>query len=320
MNQRYMKAITLLILAVMLSGCISPDVFDQALNRPDNTEEEPTPDYEGIEVSGPQCTVDSEPCGVAEITAFSIPKLSATVENTGEGSAQIPLNEETVAGNEVLVSKCDEYLIKEFRAEISRETEVRDVKTQRTVTLKPGETLEMQWFVELRSPDTSDTSCTFDFAVELQQFLETVKQVQVRGSEGIPRAGTLEYTTPGRTPVELVVDAEEDIVQEVIGGEPTPIQAKAYIVNHGSGEITSVRYNFQDQIRLESAVQDRTCSTQDIRLSEDTQQQQRTAVVCRFMPGRIDTSQIVDITAKTTYKYRFDLSPVTITMRALEGG
>lgn len=310
----------MLLAAVVLAGCVSPPEMPGGGGDDDNDEAGTS----GVTVTGPTCVVDETPCAAAEITEFSIPEISVSVRNTAKTPVRIPLNSQSSHGKEVLVSKCPQYLVKEFGAEVSTGSSVQEVTEQRSVMLDPGEALDMTWFVELRrSVETSNISlsCVFRFEPSFSQRLVTVKQVQVRESEHVSRTPGLMYTTTAQTPVELVIDADDSVVQEMIGGEVRPLQVKSYLRNRGIGEIRSAGYrNGPERIHVSAAGLPTDCTDRRIEITRGEETVRKRGVLCRITPDRIDGSQIYEIRAETTIDYVQELPPVELRIGALEAG
>ncbi len=317
------EILILLCIVVVLAGCTAipelPDVSDDSEN---GEEDETMTDVNGVSVTGPTCIVDNTPCADVQVTEFSVPEMAVSVENTGDTPATVALNDDALHGREVLTSKCSEYRIQEFRAEVVTGSSVRDAASQGSVVIDPGEELEATWFVELRpgvDPGDTSLSCVFRFQALLSQQLTTVKQVQVRGSETVDRLQGLPYDTTGQTPVELVVDTEDSVVQELIGGEVRPFQAQSYLVNRGTGDIVDAAYrNGPERIHLTASGLDRDCSDRQIDIMQGEERVQTAGILCRIIPGQVDGSQLYDIKAETTYDYRYTLEPIELAVGTLE--
>lgn len=308
---------TLLLIALVIAGCTQPDLPEPGDNN--NDQQQPA---EGVSVQGPECTVGNSPCSATQLTQYSLPEISLSVQNTGETPAHIQLNGPRRTGEGVLSSKCDEYGVRDFTADISGRSGVEDISNQRTVSLQPGERLDATWFVELEGQvDTSNSTflCVFRFDLAFSQDIETTRQVQVRGSEDIPRTTGLGYHTSSRTPIELVVDTDDVMTQRIVGGEPTPVQARSYIINRGPGEVTNMQDPVtRERIRLHiPGINDRDCTEQSVTVQQGEDATPGTATVCRFDPGRIDRSQIFDLAAETRYTYEMPLTPVELRLSSL---
>jgi hypothetical protein len=321
--------ILLLLCTVLLAGCTQmpelPDAStttDDENNAADEDGGNAGTDAVGVAVTGPTCVVEDVPCAGTEITEFSIPEITVTITNTGRTPAHIELNDGALNGQAVLASKCSQYRVREFRAERAAGSSVADVANQRSVTLDTGEQLEMTWFVELRSgvdPDETSINCVFRFQPTVSQQLTTVKQVQVRNGNDVQPVTSLSYATTGRTPVELVIDADDSVVQEMIGGSARPFQVQSYLVNRADGDITAADADQgSGRIGVSAAGLERDCSDRQISVGQGEDRTTQRGVLCRVIPEQIDTSQIYGITAKTAYDYTYSLDPVELAVGTLE--
>lgn len=320
---RHVAAAGMLLAAALLAGCTTPPNMPGNGGSGNGNNDGET-GGNGVTVTGPTCLVDGQPCASTEITAFSIPEISVSARNTGKTPVTLQLNKQASQGRQVLTAKCPQYTVKEFRAEISTGAAVNEVTGQQSVTLDPGETLDMTWFMELHS-DLATTnrslSCVFRFNPTFSQRLVTVKQVQVRGSERIQPASTLQYTTTARAPVELIIESDTSVVQDVIGGDVRPLQVKSYLMNRGAGAITSTGYrNGQKRIHLTAAGLPTDCTDRQITVTQGEQTMQQPGILCRITPERIETAQIYEVRAETTYTYERVLPPVELSLGTLEAG
>lgn len=321
-RRKRLLAVLLIVAVAVFAGCVSPPAMSNGSDGDGSDDEDGQTGEGGISVVGPTCTVDGASCADAEVTEFSIPKMTVSVQNDGEEPARVDLNGGGGQGQQVLVSKCPQYRVKEFKAEVSQGSSVRDVASKGSVSLQPGETLDLTWFVELgERVETTDAAlnCLFRFQAAFSQRLTTLKQVQVRGSEDIPRTTGLSYETTAGYPVELVVSADDSIVQQVIGGEPTSLQAKSYLVNRGAGTIKSAQYSGgPERIHLTVPELPKDCSERQVRLTQGEQSTLLDGVLCSFQPDRIESSQIYELRAQTTYTYVTQLPSVELSIHALE--
>lgn len=321
-----LRLFSLVLVCVAIAGCtgvVMPDVdVDDPTNGgssddDDNSPDRTLPEGAGLEVQQFSCTVDGTPCGEADVTEFSIPQLSLSVVNTGEADIDVTVGEGSGKGRGLLVEKCDGYRIRDFEATVDSGSSTRGVARERKVSLAPGEELSATWFVELK--DTVDVgnssyACAFDAELTANQLLTTVKQLQVRGDETIPTASDLTYRTTAKAPVELVVESKDSIVQEELGGTIVPIEVRSYAVNRGGGEIVSMvhpRATTDIYVTMNSDGQKECLRKEFVQQSADGQVSTM-GTICRFTIGRVETSQIFDVTAKARYTYELPLPPVEI--------
>lgn len=319
MERRRIQLLLVVAVAVMLAGCTAPE----DLNVPDTNPSNDPVEVSGVDVTGPQCTVDGTACNAADITPYSIPEISIGVVNEGEGTIELDLNGGRAGGRQVLSSMCNSFTIKEFRAQKGSSGSSRDVSTMRTVQLDAGERLDLTWFVEaIDDIDTSESviGCLLQFDIDFEQRLRTVKQIQVRGSEDIPVATGLDDFTTSQRPVELVIDVEESAVQEIIGGEIKPVQARGYVVDHGGGEITELQHPSRpEQIHISTnGIPRQECTSQRIANGGNRSSAADEAILCRLMPERVQSSQIYDVVAETAYRYNIELPTVELALQPLE--
>lgn len=321
--RRQVVAAGFLLAALLLAGCTQPPEIPSNMDENSSDEDQNT-GTNGVRVSGPTCVVDEQPCSSAEITEFSIPEISLSVRNTGKTPMELPLNDQLSHGKQVLVSKCPQYVVKEFQAEVTADSSVDDVTNSRSVTLDPGETLELTWFMEFRQDiDMSNRSlsCVLRFRTVFSQRLVTVKQVQVRASDHVRRKPGLTYTTTATSPVELVIESDDSVVQEEIAGDIRPLQVKSYLMNRGTGEITAAQYrNGPERIRLTASGLPTDCTDRRIEITRGDQTSRQRGLLCRVTPERIDGSQIYELRAETTYTYTRELPPVELRIGTLEAG
>ncbi len=309
-----------LVTAVLIAGCTgegTPELPSASIDNGQDDESENT--GPGITVTGPTCEVDGTACGVAQLTEFSVPEIQVSVENTGKTPADVQVSGPERRGKDVLVSKCDAFQVREFRADISGRAAANDITSQETVTLKPGERLDLRWFMEVGSGTDIDDAliCLLQFGLTFEQDLQTIKQVQLRADSDVPVVQGLAYDTSSTTPVELVVDADDTIIQRIIGADVAPVQARSYVRNTGDGTITGVVHPVTREhiaLRLPGA-RDRTCSNQEIRGQEFDGN--ATARVCSFTPRIVRHSQIAEVIAETAYRYEQDLDPVELRIGSL---
>lgn len=313
-----------LIAAVLVAGCtegISSEIgVDNDDNEENGVEGESPAGEDGITVLGPECTAEGQACEAAEITEFSVPELDLSVQNDGTVPAEISLDDLRDRGENVLVSMCDEYRVREFRAGISGRPGVGDIAGQPTVTLEPMERLDLTWFVEPAPDATIDDvmSCSFDFELVFEKDVQTMRQVQVRDDREVPVIHDLSYETSSNTPVALIIETDGDIVQDVIGDERAPIQVEGYAFNRGTGEVTEMEHPdtgapVELYIPGMSGYQCSDRSGDDVVAVEDTIR------VCSGVPPVVQHSQLFDIIAETRYTYETTPDPVELTVRPLEG-
>ncbi len=302
---------------ILIAGCVNGL---SSLPDANGDEEEEVVVEGGVSVTGPDCTVDGLDCGTAQITRFSVPELSVTVRNEGLTPADIDIGEPGT-GDELLVSMCDEYHVREFDAEITGRAG-GDVTGQDSATLEPGEQLEFTWYVEpAPGADTDELlSCVIRFNLVLEQDLQTIQQVQVREDRTVTRLTGLSYDTASDMPVELIIDADDSIVEDVVGGERIPVQATAYVRNRGHGTVTDVSHPTMPthiHVYLPGAMRS-DCSNQDIVGGVDDGTGQNQARICSFQVPSVSHSQVVDLIAETRYAYEMELDPVEIRLGGLE--
>jgi len=319
-GNRRVAAAAMLFATLLLAGCTTPPELPG--NSGSDTDARTT--ATGVTVTGPSCRVDGEPCASAEVTEFSIPEIGVNVRNTAETPVTLQVGGGGSNGGQVLAAKCPQYTVKEFRAEAVSGATRSTVTGQGAVTLDPGETLEMTWFMELHRDITTSNrslSCVLRFAPTFSQRLVAVKQVQVRGSERIAPATGLQSATTAATPVELVIEADTSIVQDIIAGDVRPIQVKSYLMNRGVGEIVSTGYrDGPGRIHVTAADLSTDCTDRQVSITEGDQTMQQPGVLCRITPGQVETAQVYEIRAETTYTYEQELPPVELRLGELEAG
>lgn len=309
-----------LVIAVLVAGCTEdvPELPSAPIDgEEDDDENKPT--GTGVTVTGPTCEVDGTACAIAQLTKFSVPELKVSVKNTGKTPANIQVSGQARKGREMLTTMCDAFRIKEFRAGIDSRSAAGDVTAQQTVTLKPGERLDLQWFAEtVPNAELSDALiCLFRFKLTFTQDLQTMRQVQVRADSDVPVVSGLSQDTSATLPVELVVESDGTVVQRFIGAEQAPVQAQSYLKNRGGGTITDVGHPVTGEriaLRLTDAVT-QDCTSQEVR--GGTSVGNTTARVCSFIPDRVSHSQIFDVIAETRYTYEHELRPVELRIGSL---
>lgn len=256
----------------------------------------------GLNVQGPDCSLREGDCSGASITRYSIPKVSLEMSNQGELPVELELGDE---GREILQSKCDLYDLKEFRVEKSIGADSSPV-TGEEIELGPGESLDLQWFLELGKnveyPE-NETVCLIHFGLEGSQEVETSQQIQIRGNENVPTVSGLSTYTSSRSPADLYIQVDRRIVQERIGGDIRPLIVESGLRNVANGSITSI--NTPGDVPVDISIdgmRDRDCSESGESIVPGT--------VCRFTPPVVEDSEIYEVVARTDYAYTWDLGTV----------
>lgn len=310
MNNRY--ALLVLVVAVVLAGCTANG------GPPSEEEEEP----KIIEIQGPDCFVNDNPCSSLQLTRYDGPvEIGVTFNNYGDTPVDLTLGGSPA--REVMVSKCNDEIasITQFSATL-RGTQTRDEMSggdvPQEIRIEGGMSLDMEWELEL-VPDGDDISslgysCPMDFELGFTQTINTSRQIQLKQDETVPDVQSLDTQTSARQPVRLQVEAPDRTVAD---GSQT-IVMRGYFQDRGNGEITSI-----EDIQPQSGDIDFSCGSGNLRMYGSGQREgQSYRRVCRATPNASDrnqaSSQIQWIGMTGTYDYELPLNSVTLDLVPVE--
>ncbi len=313
------RAALFLAAALVLAGC--------TVVQNGTDDEEP----KRLQVSGPSCTVNGEPCRSVDITRYSSPQVSIEIANYGKSEVDLRLGGE---GRGVMVSDCNLYNIKEFDAVRESRVEVENVAGEERVDLPPDSRLSLKWELELADVDVSRLgyTCPLDFAVEFNQTLNTTRQVQVKEDRTVEDASALDSFTTAIWPVRLRIDTSERVLQD------RSFVARAYLSNRGPGEVKMIGHSAVDHAidlrfegdegddyrKLQGSKGDRCSVKGEVAMYGSGERRGESfREVCQFIPRDVSGfggSQVFEMTAETEYGYRMDLSEVRISLVPVEGG
>lgn len=305
MNKRLALIVTIGA-AVLLAGCTMPG------NQPSQEEEKP----KIIQIEGPDCFVADTPCSSGQLTKYDGPaEVRVVFNNYGDTETDVQVGS---MGREVMVSKCNDELVEisDFTARTIGTQQRSDVTGNDVVELEGGQSLEMEWELDIVPADQDLSSlgysCPMDFSVGYTQQIESSRQIQLKADESVPDVQSLDSRTSSKRPVGLAVDAPE----RTLTGSGRTVVMRGYFQNKGSGEITSVN----SIEALTSSGLSFTCGDGNIRMyGEGKREGQSYRRVCRADATLSGTSsQIEWIGMEGEYEYNLPLNDVTIQLVPVE--
>ncbi|MFB6265745.1 MAG: hypothetical protein ABEI07_01535, partial [Candidatus Nanohaloarchaea archaeon] len=233
-------AIVSLVVLVTLAGCTAFPQQETEKDRPDT-----------VQLEGPTCQVSGQPCSSGAVTKYaSTGAVRLTVSNNGDSNMTVFLGD---VGRKVMTSKCNSELVNITGYTVKNGSS--GVFTERTrygpgerpwnkVELGKEERVVLEWELDV-VPGNGYISrlgqkCHMGFELGFNQTVETRKQIQLRRSEEVPKAGKLSSSTTSKRPVRLVVESPATFLASP--GQDRTLVTKAYLRNVGTGEVRDIFY------------------------------------------------------------------------------
>jgi len=297
----------------VLAGCTA-----NGGTGPSEKQEEP----KVIDVQGPDCFVNDNPCSSLQLTRYDGPvEISVTFNNYGDTPVELTLGGSPARS--VMVSKCNSEIaeITGFSATL-RGTQTRDEMTggdvPQKIQIEGGRSLDMEWELNL-VPGGEDISslgysCPMDFELGFTQTIDASRQIQLKQDSTVPDVQSLDTRTSARQPVRLNIEAPERTVAD---GSQT-IVMRGYFQDRGNGEITSI-----DDIQPQGSDLDFSCGSGNLRMYGSGQREgQSYRRVCRATPDadarNQAPSQVKWIGMTGTYDYELPLNSVNLDLVPVE--
>lgn len=336
------RLLLVLVSAMLLAGCSGQaDVGDQPTQS----------EGPGIQIEGPECTsfaVSDKGC--TDLLKKEPVKVTLTVENTGGRSVVVPFGKkpktsgerskifEAISGN-ILKKGCPDlfdmkestlnikridkrgvsHLYRKPRGALRNSIEEDFFTSEEKVELEKKEELRFEWVFRRTdkvppSPD-SPLKCNLDFSLDTLQEVNTQKKIRLRRSRDA-QEGNVEAPTSSASPLVLNIDGPSNWLQSE-GGFPVHV----FIENREEGEpVGPIQLSALD-VRPSEILR---CSFRDggdpsvIEYKRNAQQQTRKRYTCTPTGNLRVESNVVTLTASSTFRYRYDIEDIQIEVGTVE--